>query len=288
MMNHNGLINRALSVLRDPERPFNERMFLILAILSEITVFTALIGDLIIKENPYEIILLIAVLILIPLIILPCLYLNRLRIAITILVLTLVFIILPGLFFFGGGLEGGGVIWIIFGFVYVGLTLHGKWRNVMFTLMTLLTLGCFIVAWQWPQTVFAHSRAARFIDIFFSIILVGIVCYFINWSQGRLFIEENERVKKEAERAEELTRSQNRFFSSMSHEIRTPINSILGLNELILRDQDTSEEVVKDSMGIQGSGKMLLALINDILDFSKIEAGSMDIVPVDYRIGDML
>ncbi|MBR6228302.1 MAG: DegV family EDD domain-containing protein, partial [Eubacterium sp.] len=39
---------------------------------------------------------------------------------------------------------------------------------------------------------------------------------------------------------------------------------------------------------IQGSGKMLLALINDILDFSKIEAGGMEIVPVDYRVGDML
>ena len=35
--------------------------------------------------------------------------------------------------------------------------------------------------------------------------------------------------------AEELNRAQNRFFSSMSHEIRPPINSILGLNELILR-----------------------------------------------------
>ncbi|MBR6469668.1 MAG: DegV family EDD domain-containing protein, partial [Lachnospiraceae bacterium] len=29
-------------------------------------------------------------------------------------------------------------------------------------------------------------------------------------------------------------------------------------------------------------------LINDILDFSKIEAGSMDIVPVDYKVGDMM
>ena len=96
-----------------------------------------------------------------------------------------------------------------------------------------------------------------------------------------MFKEENARAKKEAERAEELTRSQNRFFSSMSHEIRTPINSILGLNELILRDQSASGEIVKDAAGIQGAGKMLLALINDILDFSKIEAGRMDIVPVD-------
>ena len=50
----------------------------------------------------------------------------------------------------------------------------------------------------------------------------------------------------------------------------------------------SSEEVLKDAAGIQGAGKMLLALINDILDFSKIEAGSMDIVPVDYRVDNLL
>ena len=287
-MNQNGLFNRVFSAIKDPERPFTERLFLILTIVSEVTVFIALIGDLLTKENPNEIIVLIAVLIFVPITVLICLYLERLRIAINVIMVILVVFILPALFFFGGGLEGGGVIWIIFGFVYVGLVLHGKWRNVMFFLTTVLALGCFIVAWYYPQTVYVHSRKALFIDFFISLVLVGVVCFFTNWAQGLLFTEENERVKKEAERAEELTRSQNRFFSSMSHEIRTPINSILGLNELILRDEDTPEEVVKDAMGIQGSGKMLLALINDILDFSKIEAGSMDIVPVDYRIGDML
>ncbi|MCR5790431.1 MAG: DegV family EDD domain-containing protein [Lachnospiraceae bacterium] len=287
-MNPNGIIKRVYSAIKDPDRPFTERLFLILAIVSEVTVTIALIGDLFIHENPREIILLIAVLIMIPAIILPCLYLNRLRVAINIIVVTLVFGILPMLFFFGGGLDGGGVIWMIFGFVYVGLVLHGKWRNVMFLLITVVAMGCFIISWYFPQTVYVHTQSMRYIDFFISLVMVGVVCFITNWFQGRLFKEENERVKKEAERAEELTRSQNRFFSSMSHEIRTPINSILGLNELILRDQETSEEVVKDSMGIQGSGKMLLALINDILDFSKIEAGSMDIVPVDYRIGDML
>ena len=287
-MNSKGIIGRVSSAIKDPERPFTERLFLILAIVSEVTVFIALLGDLFIKENPREIMVLIAVLIFVPITVLICLYLEKLRLGINLIVVTLVFVILPMLFFFGGGLEGGGVIWMIFGFVYVGLALHGRLRNVMFFLITLLSMGCFIVAWYYPQTVSEHSRKSYFIDFFISLVLVGVVCFFTNWAQRLLFIEENERVKKEAERAEELTRSQNRFFSSMSHEIRTPINSILGLNELILRDQDTSDEVVKDAIGIQGSGKMLLALINDILDFSKIEAGSMDIVPVDYRIGDML
>ena len=287
-MNLIGIFKNAYAAIKDPQRDFTERVFLILTFISEVTVFIALIGDILTKENPKEIIVLVATLIAVPTIVLVCLKYNRLKLAIRFIVICLVALILPALFFFGGGVEGGGVIWIIFAFIYVGLVLAGKWRNIMFSLITLLAFGCYLLSYYHPELVYRHSRQMFYMDSFISMVLVGVLCFVMTWSQGYLFREENERARKEAERAEELTRAQNRFFSSMSHEIRTPINSILGLNELILRDQEASEDIVKDASGIQGSGKMLLALINDILDFSKIEAGSMDIVPVDYRIGDML
>ncbi len=283
-----GWIASYAAAIRDPDRDFDERIYLILSIVSEVTVFIALIGDIILKENPQEIFLIIGVLIFVPALAIICLRFNKLKLAIRITVLGLVFIIIPGLFFFGGGLKGGGVIWIIFAFMYVGLVLHGTWRNVMFALITLLSLGCYLCNYFRPWWIYRHSQRFFHIDSFISLVLVGVLCFIMTWVQGRLFAEENERAKKEAKRAEELTRAQNRFFSSMSHEIRTPINSILGLNELILRDQYATDEIVRDASGIQGSGKMLLSLINDILDFSKIEAGSMDIIPVDYRVGDML
>ena len=281
-------IQSAIAVVKDPDRDFTERIFLILTFMSEAAVGIAFIGDLITGENPYELVVLIATLIAVPVIVLVCLRYGKLKLAIRLIVIPLVFVILPALFFFGGGLEGGGVIWSIFAFMYVGLVLKDKWRNIMFTLITLVTTGCFLVAYYYPGSVYPHIRGMYYVDFFISLVMVGVLCFAMTWSQGRLFSQENRRAKKEAERAEELTRSQNRFFSNMSHEIRTPINSIIGLNELILRDQSASDEIVRDATSIQGSGKLLLALINDILDFSKIEAGSMDIVPVNYRIGDML
>ena len=278
----------AYAFVKDPERDFSERIFLILSLVSEITVSIALIGDIVMKENPYEMMVIIATLIFVPILTVVGLYLDKLRFVIKITIVCLIFFIMPGLFFFGGGLKGGGVIWIIFAFIYVGLVLKGTWRNVMFSLITILSLICFLTAYHYPVLVYQHSVEMYYVDTFISLVLVGILCFIMTWIQSFLFNEENMRAKKEAERAEELTRSQNRFFSSMSHEIRTPINSILGLNELILRDEYATDDIVKDASGIQGSGKMLLSLINDILDFSKIEAGSMDIVPVDYRVGDML
>ena len=287
-MKKKNLLKKVIDAIRDPEREFIERVFLALTIISEITVFAALVGDIAANENPLEIAVLVGTLIVVPVLVYFCLQRNKLKFAIKLTVILLIFIIMPALFFFGGGLEGGGVLWIIFTFTYVGLVLSGSWRIVMLIMTIVLAAGCYLAEYFYPDIVNEHSRGMFFIDSFISLVLVGAVCFLMTWLQNILFMDENARARKAAEKAEELTRAQNRFFSSMSHEIRTPINSILGLNELILRDQDASDEIVKDAMGIQGSGKMLLALINDILDFSKMEAGSMDIVPVDYRIGDML
>lgn len=282
------LIKDIREAVKDPERELYERVFIIFTLISELTVTLALIGDILTHENIQEILVLIAVLIVVPIMTFGGMYMRKIKLALRLIVVCLVFLILPALFFFGGGVHGGGILWIIFAFIYVGLLLSGAWRVVITVILFFEAIAFYMIDYTHPQYVYPHSKTMFYIDSMLSLLLVGVVCFAMTRFQNRLFEEENKRAKKEAERAEELTRSQNRFFSSMSHEIRTPINSILGLNELILRNQDASDEILSDASGIQGAGKMLLALINDILDFSKIEAGSMDIVPVDYKIGDTM
>ncbi|MCR5591461.1 MAG: DegV family EDD domain-containing protein [Lachnospiraceae bacterium] len=280
--------NDVKTAIMDPGRDFSERLFISFSIISEIAVIIALIADIIVGESIGEIITLVLTIIAVPTVTFVCMYRNKLKFASIFLMSCTVFLVLPALFFFGGGVEGGGVLWFIFVFVFVGIVATGALRVFMLMMIFLIAAACFLIEYNFQELVAKHSRSDFFIDLFISLMLVGAVCYVMTWFLNRLFKDENERARKEAERAEELTRAQNRFFSSMSHEIRTPINSILGLNELILRDTDASDEIAKDAAGIQGSGKMLLALINDILDFSKMEAGSMDIVPVDYNVGDMM
>ena len=85
----------------------------------------------------------------------------------------------------------------------------------------------------------------------------------------------------------ELSETQNVFFASMSHEIRTPINTIIGLDEMILRSS-ISDEVREDAENIQSAGKILLHLLNDLLDISKIETGMMELAIAPYRTQDMI
>ena len=177
---------------------------------------------------------------------------------------------------------------MIFAYLYIGLVLSGGLKVVALTVLTIVVIVLFIYGYFHPELGDNLTRELRFIDNTLAVIEVGYICFIMSWFQGLLYNQENTMAKEETKKVEELSRSRNRFFSNMSHEIRTPINTILGLNEVILRDPSASESIKKDAANIQGAGRMLLALINDILDFSKIEAGRMDIVPVNYDMAALL
>ncbi len=100
-------------------------------------------------------------------------------------------------------------------------------------------------------------------------------------------IEDLKKVMEEKQEAIDLSEAKTRFLASMSHEIRTPINSILGMNEMILRENNDTT-IAEYSRNIKSSGKMLLMLVNDVLDFSKIEAGKLEITEADYRLSSVL
>ena len=100
---------------------------------------------------------------------------------------------------------------------------------------------------------------------------------------SRMFKEMSGDLITALNEAEDANRAKSVFYSALSHEIRTPLNSILGMNEMILKESD-NEEIIKYAGNIKSSGRLLLQLINDILDTGKIDAGKMEIVPVDYNV----
>ncbi|MCR5213512.1 MAG: response regulator [Eubacterium sp.] len=95
------------------------------------------------------------------------------------------------------------------------------------------------------------------------------------------------KINMEKQHAIDISEAKTKFLASMSHEIRTPINSILGMNEMILREND-DKTIEEYSKTIKSSGKMLLMLVNDVLDFTKIEAGKLEINNTDFLMSDML
>ena len=100
-------------------------------------------------------------------------------------------------------------------------------------------------------------------------------------------IRDTFNIEKEKQIAIAASASKAQFLANMSHEIRTPINTVIGMNEMILRENE-NEEIDEYAHNIKSASQMLLSLINDVLDFSKIEAGKLQIVEKEYYLADML
>lgn len=92
-------------------------------------------------------------------------------------------------------------------------------------------------------------------------------------------------IEQEREKAQQANHIKSQFLATMSHEIRTPVSGILGLTELLMKT-DLSTQQRGFAEGISHSGESLLEVVNDILDFSKIEAGKLRLQykPFDLRL----
>lgn len=83
-----------------------------------------------------------------------------------------------------------------------------------------------------------------------------------------------EQIEAEKTRAEEANKAKSAFMSNMSHEIRTPMNAIVGMTDILLRE-DLPASTREYLNNIRSSGDALLTIINDILDFSNMETASV-------------
>jgi len=111
----------------------------------------------------------------------------------------------------------------------------------------------------------------------------GFQCFVRDISEKRDVQRQLILAKTEAEEARKM---QERFLANMSHEIRTPMNGIVGMTNLLLETQLTSQQEQFAGV-IRRSADNLLVIVNDILDLSKIKAGKLAIEKIAFRPQDV-
>lgn len=113
--------------------------------------------------------------------------------------------------------------------------------------------------------------------------LYGYVFVLTDITDRAFRMAELENAKIEADNA---NNAKSAFLASMSHEIRTPMNVIVGMADIVIRENEKNSGISDETKmyldNIKRSSGALLSLINDILDFSKIEAGKLRLINNPY------
>jgi len=108
----------------------------------------------------------------------------------------------------------------------------------------------------------------------------GVIWAWDDITDQRRNQEDLVRTREEAEAA---NRAKSEFLAAMSHEIRTPMNAIVGMTDILLQTDLSSDQ--RDYLKtVMDSAQHLLSIINDILDLSKIEAKKLVLDRVDFDL----
>ncbi len=161
--------------------------------------------------------------------------------------------------------------------------------------VTALEGGCgIIIAVSWR--IIDGSETVKYYVIPEMIIAMGFIL--LSLVSARILISLNEqqnnkllnaiaKEKRSQEEALAANTAKSTFLANMSHEVRTPINAILGMNEMILREE--KDIAIRGySENIRIAGNSLLSLVNDVLDISKIESGKLEISENEYELSSLV
>ncbi|MBP3742071.1 MAG: response regulator [Treponema sp.] len=134
--------------------------------------------------------------------------------------------------------------------------------------------------------------AVRIVIALLVMIIVGLVVWrFMKATVIRRQYSELRQAKDDVERA---NMARSRFLSNMSQQIITPVNTIMGMNEMIMREdaRDVPKtyfmSIMNYAFDIRTASESLAALVSDLFEMTKIETGALELVQTEYDLQDIL
>lgn len=213
---------------------------------------------------------------------------NHMEFAAFVMAFVIIVGIFPSVFFVSGGIDGGATVWFVLGIIYVFLMFTGKKFYFFLTFALLIDIATYIIGYWHPELIHPlENKFMVYLDSAFAVVLIGVSIGLIMKFQSNIYESERKITLEQKEELIKVGSAKNIFFAKISHEIRTPINTIIGLNELNLREA-LSPEVIENCISIQNASEMLLELVNEVLDVSQIETNKMNIILSEYNTKQLI
>lgn len=270
------------NLILESDMQFRERLFRIILLVCAAVSVLAILEGMIMDNTGIVVVPLCALMAVVGASLLLAFKYNKTELASVLLGIYVICILFPVIFFMSGGIKSGTMIWFVLALIYVFLMFSGK-RLIIFLVLTVASdVAVYAAGYLHPEWINPMaSELEVYVDSLFSIFVVGFSVGAILKVQTAVFEYERDKNIRQTEEVEKISHYRESFFANISHEIRTPINTIVGLNEMTLREE-ISDEVAENAVNIQNASSLLLSLVNDILDLSQLENQKMKIISVSY------
>lgn len=134
-----------------------------------------------------------------------------------------------------------------------------------------------------------YRKFINLILIFVVVIAVGsIYGYIVIRRKNKHLGDANEKLSQSEKNLKILVQTKDKLFSIIAHDLRSPFTALLGLTEVLAKQELNPQEVSEFGQHLHESSQKLLTLIDNLLQWSRSQTGKIKLEPKKVNLRELI
>lgn len=199
------------------------------------------------------------------------------------------FFVVPIIFYLSEGVFYGMVMFFVLGIILT-MILLGRQKRVLLVIAIEIIYDALVIFYSFMRSDRVYMDITNLSQehaMALSFAIVSGTVIFLFGYQNRIHKDISNRIALDNESITKAENTKGRFLANMTHEIRTPMNAIIGMTDIILKE-DLSKDAREYADAIKVASGQLLQIINNILEYSKLDSGRAELINNEYSFRAMI